>query len=356
MNGAYGAISRRDLLGGMGGLGLSALLQPMASRAQAGAPAARLIDTHRHLASPLVIETMKAQNVFRSQDAPGVEAMFAEMQRSGVATSILSMMVGPIKLDAAGMRRLARDSNEFMAKLASEHAGQVRFFCMLPLPSIDDTLQEIAYALDTLKADGVSVLTSYGDKWFGDPDWNPVYAELNRRKAFVKTHPHDADCCRANEPGIGPALIEYGTDTTRAIARLIFSGTAARYPDIKFAHSHMGGTFPFLMQRFINLAQGAGASRIPSPDAPAMSVALPHGLEHEVRKMYYDVAQAYSPVTVAAMKQAVPNSQLIFGSDWPYVDADATFAPLRAGGQFTPTELSGIARGNIRAAIAGLPG
>ena len=53
----------------------------------------------------------------------------------------------------------------------------------MPLPDVDATLAEIAYAYDTLKADGVGLFTSYGDMWLGHPTFRPVMEELNRRKA-----------------------------------------------------------------------------------------------------------------------------------------------------------------------------
>jgi 6-methylsalicylate decarboxylase len=126
-------------------------------------------------------------------------------------------------------------------------------FGTLPLPDVPGSLREIEYVLDTLKFDGVCMMTDYQGKFLGDPAFTPVMEELNRRKAIVYTHPFRNDCCRNLVPDVFEPIIELGTDTTRTIASLVFSGTAAKFPDIKFIFSHGGGTLPFLVQRFLFL-------------------------------------------------------------------------------------------------------
>ena len=115
-------------------------------------------------------------------------------------------------------------------RLVADHPGRFGMFAALPLPDIEASLREIEHGLDVLKADGICLFTSYRDKWLGDPAFEPVMEELNRRKAVVFTHPEAPLCCRGLIPGINEAVIEYGTDTTRAIARLLFSGTARALP------------------------------------------------------------------------------------------------------------------------------
>src|SRR5207249_506473 len=113
--------------------------------------------------------------------------------------------------------RIARESNEYAKKMEADHKGRFGTFAMLPLPDIDDSLKEIAYAFDTLKVDGVGIMTSYRDKWLGDATFAPVWEELNRRKAVVYTHPTAANCCVNLLPDIRESAIEFGADTTRAI-------------------------------------------------------------------------------------------------------------------------------------------
>ena len=150
-------------------------------------------------------------------------------------------------------RRIARECNEYQARLAQDHRGRFGSFAMLPMQDSDGALRELEYALDVLKADGIGLLTSYGDKWLGHAQFNPVMDELNRRKAVLYTHPTAANCCRTLQPDVPPTVIEFGTDTSRAITQIVFSGTAARCPDLQFIFSHAGGTLPFLTERLLKM-------------------------------------------------------------------------------------------------------
>ena len=127
------------------------------------------------------------------------------MDKTGIATAILSMSPwGPRFKDADAGARSGADCNDYAAQMVRDHPGRFGLFAAMPLPDIDGALHEIAYALDTLKADGIGLMTSYGDKWPGDPDFAPVLEELNRRKAVVYFHPNTPQCCGNLVPGIDP--------------------------------------------------------------------------------------------------------------------------------------------------------
>lgn len=125
-------------------------------------------------------------------------------------------------LPAAEAARVARESNEWTRKLVDSSNGRFRMFALLPMPHVDETLREIAYALDVLKADGVAFMTSYQGRYLGDKAFAPVMDELHRRKVTAYTHPDNPACCENVASGVPPVIIEYGTDTTRTIASLIF--------------------------------------------------------------------------------------------------------------------------------------
>jgi 6-methylsalicylate decarboxylase len=206
-------------------------------------------------------------------------------------------------------RGLARRCNDFAAQLVKDHPGKFGMFATVPLPDTEGSLKEIEYGLDVLKAGGIALLTSYYDKYLGDPAFLPVFEELNRRKAVVYVHPTTPDCCRALVKGIPAGTIEYATDTTRTITSLIFgeAGTAFKCPDIRFIWSHSGGTLPFLTGRLIRLARDRKDARM--PDGP---IAI-------LKRYNYEIAQGNTAGQLAALMKLVPVSQVMFGTDYPFV-------------------------------------
>jgi predicted TIM-barrel fold metal-dependent hydrolase len=258
------------------------------------------------------------------------------MDKAGVATSITSVTTPGLSFaDVPLGRRLARECNDYAAKLRADYPGRFGIFVMLPLTDVDGSLAEIAYGLDTIKADGVSLFTSYGNKWLGDPAFAPVLDELNRRGAVVYTHPRTADCCVNLLPNIPDPVIEYGTDTTRTIASLVFSGAARKYRNIKFIFSHAGGTLPFLLERF---------TRLPLIEK-SLQPMVPDGVLPELQRFYYDTAQAAHPPALAALLKMVSVSQVVFGTDYPFRTSIDHVKGLAAYG-FSEKDLLAIEREN----------
>jgi predicted TIM-barrel fold metal-dependent hydrolase len=303
------------------------------------------VDVHHHVTPPLFLSELRKQLLdLPPMRAWTVQKSLDDMDAAGVATSIASVTNPGIWFgDAAQSRRLARDFNDYAARLAGDHPGRFGVFAALPLPDTEGSLREIEYALDTLKADGIGLMTNYGDTWLGDPAYDPVMAELNRRKAVVYTHPVAATCCAHLLPDIRDAVIEFATDTTRAMARIMFSGTAAKFPDICWIFSHAGGTAPFLAERLLRVPMGS----------KELAARVPNGVMHELRKFHYDLAQASHPYALASLTRLVPTSQMLFGTDFPFRTAADHVKGLLEWG-FGEADLHAIDCGNALRLMPGL--
>jgi predicted TIM-barrel fold metal-dependent hydrolase len=293
------------------------------------ASAAFRIDVHHHLMPPFFGDAVR-----RKIEGPLAgwtpDRSFADMDPAGVAVAILSMPRTP-SISLAG---IARRVNEYSASLRQTYPARFRFWAEVPLPDVETSIAEATYALDHLGADGIAVATSYGNKWLGDAAFAPLWDEMNRRKAVVFTHPLSNQCCANLQPGIGDQIIEFGTDTTRTLASLVFSGTAQRYPDVRFIFAHAGGTMPFLIDRF----------RFQARD-PQYAAAVPRGVDYELQRFYYDTAQAATPEAIGALMKLVPASHVLFGTDYPYRRCTEDVTGL-AGCGLHAGDLQAIARQN----------
>ena len=329
-------IARREFLTAMAAAGAGVLLARGGAEGQMATTKPHRIDVHHHHTPPPYLAALVAKNIPGPVREWTPDKSLADMDKAGVATALTSITTPALRfLDDAGARKVARECNEYSAKLAADSKGRFGTFAAMPMPYVEATLQEIAYALDTLKADGIALLTSYGDKWLGDPAFAPVMEELNRRKAVVYTHPTTANCCGNLIPDVPDSIIEWGTDTTRTIASLLFSGTASRLRDVKFIFSHGGGTLPFLTERFQRLPQAN----------KNVAARLPNGVEAELKRFYYDTAQAAHPYALASLTRLIPVSQIVFGTDYPYRTAADHVKGLTDYG-FSAADLMAIDRGN----------
>jgi len=340
---ACGCGSRRMFL--RGALAAAAVLQAPAVLAQAGkpmAPAAKphRIDLHHHFYPPFLMDAWKKANV---RNPPPVthwtlKAALDQMDQGGVATAMLSIPtgLGLPGLSADDSRRMTRMCNDWAIQAGKDHPGRFGLFGFLPLPDVDGALKEIEYVLDTLKADGIGLQTSYGDKYLGDPLFRPVLEELNRRKAVVFVHPLGPACCTALTPWVPTSFTEYPQDTNRAVMSLLFSGTFAKTRDIRFIFCHGGAAVPELAGRV------AALSKFQIRNLKDLA---PDGIDFELKRLHYEIANAAYAPNMAALLKYVSLSQVMFGTDYPYVKVTDNVSDLLHAG-LTDAQIKAIDRDN----------
>jgi predicted TIM-barrel fold metal-dependent hydrolase len=338
---------RNFLAGGIAALGLAgaASSSPAQTPADKTLPDKTRIDVHHHYVPPVQGEVMATHRAGGRPPKWSPQLSLDDMDKAGVKTAVLSLVQPGVWFgEVEPARKLARECNEYGAKLAKDYPGRFGLFAAIPLPDTEGSLREIAYALDVLKADGIGLFSSYGDKYLGDPAFVPVFEELNRRKAVVYTHPTTPPCCTSLVKGVSPGTIEFATDTTRTIASLLFGegGTALRCPDIRFIWSHSGGTLPFLIGRFIREQLVKKDPRMPDGPVPI------------VQKYFYEVAQGNTPGQLAALLKLVPISQVMFGSDYPFRHATEAVEGL-ADYKFDAADLRAIDRDTALTLMPHLP-
>ena len=300
------------------------------------------IDTHHHYYPPAVQNFPGVANpmIANWSTAKSLE----EMDKNGVKTGILSMASAPLawfQMETQASRKYVRDINEFGARMMADKPGRYGLFAFLSMVDVEGSLKEIEYAFDTLKADGVGLSTSYIDKYPGDEKFAPIFSELARRKATVYFHPTTAACCAGYVPQAGDSWAEVPHDTTRAILSLMFTGSLLKYRDIKFLWSHGGGTIPMIAGRVDWLSGVQVKNR---------KDVLPDGIEAELKRMWYDTANAGYASSMAAMLKLVSPSQIVFGTDYPYITTEWNMKALRSAG-ISDEMIRGIESENAKALV-----
>jgi predicted TIM-barrel fold metal-dependent hydrolase len=329
------AVRRRFLIS-LAAFGASTAL-PLASSLAQTSISPWLIDVHHHIIPSFFVDAWRD----RGRPSPpsfgwSPQKALGEIDQSGVATAIVSYSTPGVWLgDVQPARTLARRCNEYAAQLARDNPGRFGFFAALPLPDADGCLREIDHAFGTLKADGVGLLTSYDDKWLGDAAFAAVFEELNRRNAVVYVHPTAPACCRELMSYVPPNVTEFVQDTNRAISSLLFSGSFGRLRSIRFIFSHAGGTIPMLAGRIAQVGSRQ----------PQFATTVPNGVEYELKRLHYEVANSATRPAIAALTSLIPITQILFGSDYPVYPISMTAGGLSKVG-LSEAELHAIQRDN----------
>lgn len=337
-----GSFSRRDVLKGAlkGAAGAAAgLMLPAPSLVAQGANPRR-IDVHHHYAPPPEPGAKKGGGTQWT-----VAAALEQMDKHGIETTLFSRPTGDSEVGGEKGRTFSRKSNEFIAKIVSDNRRRFGFFAVIPYSDTEGAMKELEYAYETLKADGVGLMSSIGDKWPGDPAFDEVFKELNRRKAILFQHPFTSACCRNLIPG-GEGSVERDFDSTRAVTNLLYSGTLSKYADIRYIINHSGADVPVEAGRMKDRVPGFSTyGGKPLSNHDGRTEKIPNGVFYELRKLYFECAHAAYPAAMAALTAFAPPTQYLFGTDWPAEPMESTLDELPKN-NLSPQVMGALNRGN----------
>ncbi|QWF77752.1 amidohydrolase family protein [Amycolatopsis sp. CA-230715] len=301
------------------------------------------IDVHQHIVPPVWAAALAARGQNSGGWAiPGWSAgsAIAMMDRHGISTGVLSVTAPGVHFDGNDdPRALARAVNEYSAEVVKDRPDRFGHFASVPLPDVDAAVAEATYALDTLGADGVVLMSNARARYLGDPGFAPLWAELDRRRAVVFVHPAQPPMPRL--PGTPAPLADYVFDTTRTALNLVLAGVPDRYPGARVVLSHGGGFLPYAAYRFAGLT-----ATVVDPGRDAEQIL--RGLKW----FYFDTALSASPSALPALLAFAAPGHVLYGSDWPFApkDAGAYYNRfLESYPDFLPGQADAIARHSAEA-------
>ncbi|MFH1794166.1 MAG: amidohydrolase family protein [Pseudomonadota bacterium] len=277
-----------------------------------------MIDVHQHMLPPDYRRWLtRGGEVHDGFPVPqwSVESALEAMERLGIDLAYLSISSpGIVDASVADAPSLARDVNAFGSAVTEAHPDRLRYFAALPMADPDRATAEAAHALDNLKASGVGLLANTKGIYLGDPSQQGLFEVLDARRAVVFVHPTTLPGGPAQ--GIPPFAADFLLDTTRAVIRLIASGTLANYPNIRFILPHAGGFVPYAATRIARTTASEGRDW---PDVMAM-----------LKSFYFDLAMSATATVLPSLLALVGPDKVCIGSDYPYAPAEAIAANFAA--------------------------
>ncbi len=282
----------------------------------------RKIDVHHHILPHFYVDALEEMGV---EEAGGrafppwtPQDSISLMDKYGIKAAVTSISAPGIYFgDPKKARVLARRCNEYSANLKRDYPGRFGALAVLPLPDVEGSLREVEFSLDSLRLDGVILLTSAGERYLGDSDFDELFAELDRRDAVVFIHPHMPPKVKRPRHVLPGSLLEFVFETTLAVSNLLFSGTLERCPHIRFLLPHAGGTLPYVTLRLC-LGQFW----------PGLQENIPQGVIAYLKRMYYDTALSSSPFALRSLQELVEDTQILFATDYPFAPELATMATI----------------------------
>jgi aminocarboxymuconate-semialdehyde decarboxylase len=277
------------------------------------------IDVHAHYWTDQYLDRVAAlgktdtatQRGIGAGDGAELDARLRLMDRAGIDVQVLSAAPQlPYGLDTERAVAAARYVNDEYAAVVTAHPDRFRAFAALPMPDVDAAITEIARATDELGMVGVTMNTSVLDRAITDPDFEPIFAELDARGAVLYLHPAGNGAC-------SPLVTEHHItwmagapfEDTIAALQLITSGHLQRYPGVKIICSHLGGALPMLTRR----ADDHLAWEAPdTPEPPSQAV----------HRLWFDtVSHCHEPALRCAI-DTFGADRILLGTDFPYEDGD----------------------------------
>jgi aminocarboxymuconate-semialdehyde decarboxylase len=238
-----------------------------------------------------------------------VSKRIEDMDRVGIDVEVVSLSTPNVFFTGAQHQpAVARMINDSYAELIAQHPKRFKGFASIPMDARDEALEELHRAIDSLKLNGVILLSNIGGKPLTAPEYRPFFEEANRLKLCIFLHPMlPANSDAFREYVLGP-IIGFPFDTSLAVARMCYDGMFEELPDIRWIIGHLGGAVPYLMERMDNGFRDFADCRVKIDKLPSVYL----------KRLYYDTV-SFSPHTLTMVRNMVSADHMVMGSDYPHL-------------------------------------
>jgi aminocarboxymuconate-semialdehyde decarboxylase len=238
-----------------------------------------------------------------------VSKRLEDMDRVGIDVEVVSLSTPNVFFtDAARQPEVAKMMNDAYADLVARHPTRFKAFASIPMDAPDAALAELHRALNTLKLNGVILLSNIRGAPLTDPRYKPFFEEANRMRLTIFLHPMlPAVSEPFKEYVLGP-IIGFPMDTTLAVARMCFDGMLKQFPDIRWIIGHAGGAIPYLMERMDSGYRDFAETKTKIDELPSVYL----------KRLYYDTV-TFNPYNLHLLRDEVGSDHMLMGSDYPHL-------------------------------------
>lgn len=229
------------------------------------------------------------------------------MADAGVRMQVLSPGTAHYFANKADACEAASIINDTFERIIERFPRSLAAYISLPLPHVDAALRELERVAQFPGMVGVTLHCSILDKSVADPEFDPLYEELNRRGAILFLHPcRNGVCSRLINDYQLAECIGTSIEDTLAVVHMIVRRIPHRYPNIRVIVPHLGGMLAMLLERLDNQLPKVHSDLAEQPSATA-------------RRFWYDIVSHGSASALQCACTAFSAQRLLPGSDFPFL-------------------------------------
>ncbi|WP_088342707.1 MULTISPECIES: amidohydrolase family protein [Rhodomicrobium] len=290
-----------------------------------------------HFADEATTQLNAQQEKDRAEVMTSYDKRFRDLDAMAIDIQVVAPVPGQCyyAVDAGVAAEAHKAVNEGVAEFCGKHPDRFVGLGTVTLQAPDQAIEDLRYAMGHCGLKGVQILTNVDGQELSDPKFRPFFAEAEKLGAFVMMHPNGFTHGERFTKFYFSNIIGNPLDTTMALHNLIFSGTLARFPELKLMAVHGGGYLPGYSGR-IDHAWGARDDchgELPLPPTTYL------------RQVYLDTV-VFSYHQLAYLIELFGPDRILMGTDYPFDMAEYNPVGHVAGIGLDQRDFEAITGGN----------
>ena len=269
-----------------------------------------------------------------------IEQRLQGMDAQAIDMEVLSITPFWYGKDRDLAEKIVTIQNEKLAELVASHPDRFAAFGSLTLQDPALAVRQLETAMQKQGLKGAAIGDRVGGDEFSNPKFDPVWAKAEELGAVLFIHPQGVPELNKRWKGNGFLANTVGNPlaTTIALQHLIFDGTLDRFPGLKVLAAHGGGYLPSYAARDDHACLVSPANCDPE-------IKLKKQPTEYLKQIHYD-SLVFTPEALRHLVAQVGASQIMLGSDFPYIWELHPVDPIFATHTLSDAEKYAILGGN----------